>query len=323
MDRYILYLPFELPENQEIKEPLPFDSLLKGYPVKIVKNTPYYALFVENVESKERAAELLPRLRSSLHLWAIEQFTAIRVGAEVQDVQYVEDPALAAKNMREQGLFDGDMLHALIDGARPAIYLQSKSVRRLTGQPASFGLGFSPKNMMESCERSLSLPHLSTENGRSLNLAIDIYSYAKFETSGSARFVILCTVLEVLAPPSAKIELTENTIQALKMLKESIRNEMDKYEPATAEYSLLQNTNSRIGGLERDSHSGRIKKYIEKILREANRTDLDEATRVFSNLYNRRGDLVHEGKMAIGEEVARVDELVRFLLSYELQRRRS
>jgi hypothetical protein len=322
MDRCTLYLPFEIPENQEIKEPLPFEGLLNGYPVKIEKNAPYYALVIENVESTDRAAELLLRLRNSLHLWAIEQLTAVRVDAEAQDFQYVEDPALTAQNLKEQGLFDGDFLDALIDGAMPAIYRQRKNVLRLTGQRASLGLGFSPANILASCERSLSLPLTSPEDRGYLDLAIDVYSYAKFETSGSARFIILCTVLEVLAPPSAKIELTENTIQAFNMLKKSIRKEMNECKAGTAEYNLLQNISSRIGGLERESHSGRIKTYIENSLREANRADLDKAKRAFSKFYSRRGNLVHEGKMDIGEEVAEVDELVRFLLAYELQRPR-
>lgn len=318
---YVLYFPFELPQECSISDTLPYRGILSGYSASIISNAPYYAIIVERIETAEAASVIFRRLSVALHLVAIELNVAVRLKNCLQDVTYSNDPALAARNMKEQGFPVGERLDALIDGARPAIYRQGQVVHRLTGQPASFRLGFSPKNIIAICEKSLALSLSTNKIDSRVKLAIDVYCYGKFETSGPARFVLLCTVLEVLAPSAQKLILSGKTQMALNDFKTSLQEEMRTEEPSSTESRLLQSLISRLGSLERDSHIGRIKNYIERSLKSANREDFSETTRTFSELYNRRGDLVHDGSLILNDELVRVDELVRFLLALELSKR--
>src|SRR5690606_3958561 len=90
---------------------------------------------------------------------------------------------------------------ALIDGAKPAIYHQEKSISRLTVQPISLSLGFSPSTFLKTCNQANSTHFHKNIANKKLALAFEVYSCTKFNIEEqAARFVMLCTVLEILAP---------------------------------------------------------------------------------------------------------------------------
>jgi hypothetical protein len=317
MDHYVLYLPFEFPINNDIKEPLPYEGELGGYHVKIVKNAPYYALVIEGLESEESAILLFRRLIVALHWTAIEMRTAVRLSQELQDVEYADDPVLTARNLNESmGLPITTVVDALIDGARPAIYMQEKMVRRLTGQPISVGLGYSPKNILDICNQGMDQPHRASIENPRLKLALDLYSYSKFEVTGPARFLVLCTVLEVLAPSPRISKFSEKVIDSFDVI---IVSEMKNYLADSLEYRELLAIRSRLGNLKQESHTGRIKKYVEDTFREDNRLDSADAAKDAVRLYRQRGKLVHDGLFEMSDDLERLEELARSLLKITLR----
>lgn len=312
---FILYVPFEFPENGSIRDSLPCNGSICGLPAKIFENPPYYAIEISHIDSERYANIMLKQLEWALHYAAIELRTSVRVRNELQEVHYPSDPIAAAKNF---GLLNRETIDAVIDGSRPALYLDGKEVVRFTGQRVSVGFGYPCSQIFTSCDQLFCLDEGVVEPERRVKAALDIYSYAKFEVGGpAARFVVLWTVIEVLSEsPSPKQSLLTKTL--LTRFKNECDLEIASCREQETERSELKKLRSRLDDFEAESISQRVVRYVTTSLSDDNLSS-GHLKKLLRRLNQARGKIVHNGKTEFGAELHELDELVLQLLKFEIR----
>jgi hypothetical protein len=135
-------------------------------------------------------------------------------------------------------------------------------------------------------------------------LAAELYCSAAFEASSRARFLTLCTALEVLSPrrkqPPAVVAQIDEWM-AVARLKKSERTELD------GDWKSIE------GSLGRLKTQSITKSLRDKVLDIDNRPEANRSTRAVK-LYAKRSVVVHCGGAVSDEELVDLEDIVRDLL---------
>lgn len=288
-DRCHIYIPFQLAEGRDIQS-LPFAGEIDGCAVELKKNEPYYTLTVSRIPSEEAADARFAKLLAGLYWFAVDARTGLLVKPNLQQVRYTSD------------------VQAVIDGGEPATWPENKQIVVMTGQQVNVILSHSPSKFLEVIADGMRLvsPTLLQEDSK-LRLGIDLYFLSHFRSSDFARFLVLCVVLETVAPKPPTSKLCADLID--KWIAEA--DTQSKNRPMhDVEREQLVSLARRLENLKEQSHRSRIQNFVKDTLSRDGRANSDDLAREARDLYDIRGKLTHTGEYDLGNGLSRLEEIV-------------
>ena len=305
---YAVWLPFAVPEGREfigLAEPL--IGRIEDLPAELeALRRDYYALKVSGLPTESAAHVMLKKLGAGLLWAALDQPIGLKFDLEPQRMFYSEDPIKVGKN-----LFGPDSkrrVDVIVETSAPAIYLDGKQTARVQAGKVTALLSTPIQIIFDRIRTGVSLPNpVAAVEDERLRLAIDLYCLSHFQVSEFARFLALCTALEAVAPQSTsaaavvgKIDRwVEEATKASRAAADS--TEMEEF------HALAQ----RVGYLKTQAHRSRIRRYVQTMLERAKHADALALGRRAAVLYDLRGDLVHSGRVKLGNGLSDLDLIVR------------
>ena len=194
-----VYLPFQLAEGREIKDPFPYSGEVGGYAAELKRNEPYYTIELSRIPTEQEAIAQLKKLTVAFYWLALNTQAGLLLQQKLQTSFVPPDPIDAAKNIFGQDT--NRKADIVIDGGLPAIWPDNKQVVKVTGQPVGLIMSYSPFRVFEILNEGMKLHNPDAVLGNSnLKLAIDLYCLSHFRSSHFARFLVLWIALETAAP---------------------------------------------------------------------------------------------------------------------------
>lgn len=314
---YRIDVPFQLPDGRAISVEKHHEVKVKvgNFTTQLTYDYPFYKLRLSGVPNNGAASRLFGKVVTGLYWAAIKHGIGIRLSSELQKPYYAADPVKAAKNIFGKDRKEG--IDGAIDGGQPAIYPEDKRLASMTAMPVHAVMSLHPVKFLEALDEGVTVVNpKSIDSISALKLAIELYCFAKFEASSSARFLILCIVLEVLAP---QVRSTYTHIRLIEDWMHEV-SELAKQHPTDSpEYEELVRLRERLGNLKTPSHSERLQTYVRAVINEGNGTDGDQVAEDVKKLYGHRGKAMHEGSLDLGDEVSQLDLIVRRILEIEMR----
>lgn len=304
-----IYFPFQLMDRHTIKA-LPADGSIGGYQATLRINQPYYVLELSRIRSIEDANRVFKQLLNAFYWMTTDIGLMGKFGEDLQQVYYPPDPLQAAKNLTEVTGLKHVRIDGVMDGGRPAILEEGPTVSVMTGQLVDFEHGHSPITLLAALDTGFQLSDGTRPLPEKIKSALAAYKLAHFFAEGSARFMILWSVVEALAPRSQRLPLIEDHVNALIAATEAKIPISDSDEKKDALRRLI----SQIGNLKRQSHTERIRNYVASILQRNSIEDYSQIAEVTIELYRRRGSFTHGDSTEIGDGLSQLDAIVRQVL---------
>lgn len=318
-DVFCLRLPLRFPENYEVSGlDRPFSARMLGFPVELERDGSYHVITVKNISCETEALSLLSRLRVGVHWAGLDLRTGIMIFWPAQAVKYFSNPEKAAKRMMLQ-----DPVDAVIDSARPAIYLDRKNVRRLTAHGVNALHSIRPMRFLDALESGLkrAMPGLFDEKGqlgRRLQSAIDFYALSYFEPNVTTRLLLQCTALEVLAPSSENE--SSHILRRVDQWTAQLEVEINTLQSDSRERDDLIRFERRVRQLRKSSHSQRLLKFARDMLDRIGADHVDDKAKRIMNAYHTRSRFLHEGSTTnIGDAATTLHDLLPELLKAVLE----
>jgi hypothetical protein len=317
---FSLYFPFQLPASRGINN-LPYTSTLAGNAAELKPNPPHVAVVVRGIPTEEDTRLLFDRLSDAMYWMALDIGVGVTFSRELGQVYRPEDPTEAAKNIEATTGLKRERVDVIVDGGQPHVTLDRERPLTMTLQPANFQLSHSPEAFVRSLDNGLDVVRSAGAIPPRLRLACEVYSQTHFLSSGFARFQALFIPLEVAAPESAFVH--EAALAQVRQWQKDLRTVIESTaadDPTRRELKVLE---SRLGQLGRQSHTTRIRDFVQKMLEGGGHEDADKQALAIVRLYGNRGALAHEGADGVGEDVPELEQIVRrTLMAAWLQRSR-
>jgi hypothetical protein len=313
-DSYTVWLPFELATGMEITLPEGTASgNALGYAARLIKRNSRYALELTGVPSADEAAVVLKRLCVGLLWTMLEQMTGIKFSYHPENFEYFDDPVKAGENFAKVFKFSAvEPVDAFIGSQAPAIYLSHKKIVRASGEDITMRLSYGRERFLNFIDQGASLNNFEKVlSDEKLRLAIELYGYSHFQVTPYARFLTLCTALEVIAPTPA---VDPKIARQVDQWREQAYKKAEKAKPDSKAREDFTALAFRLGSLKKMSHRQRIKQYINDTLALAKDTDAKIIAKEAVSLYDFRGRIVHDGKINLNGQLTRLDEITRRVL---------
>lgn len=309
-----IYLPFQLADGRELKEPFPWLGQVGGYIAELKENEPYYTIELSGIPTEQEAIVQFKKLAVALYWMALSTQAGVSLKPQLQKIYMPPDPVVAAKNIFGQE--SNRRADVVIDGGYPAIWPDDKQAVKETVLPVKAMLSYSPSNIFGVLNEGMKLPNPDAilENSR-LKLAVDLYCLSHFRSSHFARFLVLWVALETAAPAvsisDSGVGLVDKWIAEARNAQSSVRG--DEFEELA---SILGSLNY----IKKQSHGIRVRQYVKSMLEFVRDPDADASAREVRRLYSVRGDLSHTGRYnELGEGLSSLDTIVTKTLKAEMQ----
>ena len=141
-----------------------------------------------------------------------------------------------------------------------------------------------------------------------LKLGAELYSLSHFQTSESARFVTLCSSLEVLAPSPTNDPLLVNKIEEWQAETRALAGKSPRGSENREAFEALT---ARLDALKTRSHRKRVREYVLGVLTFDGDAEAAAIAKDVVRLYDLRGKVLHDGFLALDGSVTRLDEIMR------------
>jgi hypothetical protein len=282
--------------------------------IEIAPEHHFYSLTAGEFSSEAEALLWLRKFSVAL-LWIVVKF---RLGlifeSTAEDMKLLETPITIAPDSslarlaNSAGWPDVDGFYS---AAKTVIIPEHKKlIREMMGRPMLIiGIGFA--NLVEALEEGLRYEKPDNVlTNRKLRLALEVYASSFFESSESARFLTLMTVLEALAEPALRPGLIIDCV-------DGFIGQIQSQREGLVELCGVQEFDSLAGSLKHCREKS-ISQQIRSLLK-ARLAGTPEAVHIpkFSHLYKIRGKLVHDGlsdDTEIRGAISTLDSLVPALL---------
>jgi hypothetical protein len=311
---FTVRLPFQLAEGKRLTFPEgSLNHTFRAYSIELQEESGWYALYASGLPSEEEAHDVLRQLVMGLYWAAVEQGIGVSFRAAPQTLVLADDPAEAARNLsRSFGIGFEDPVRGLSDGDKPAIFRSDQNIRKIYLSAGKVTVGVQSDRFVSILLAGSKLgPFDRLKTEPKLKLALDLYCISHFEVSAGARFLTMCTALEVAAPSAP---MADRAVQLIDGWRLDALRLARQAEPDSQEQTDLQALANRVGNLKTTSHSQRIKNYVRRMIQFQGGADADELAKEILALYSLRGTLVHDGVADLGSGATRLDEILRRVL---------
>jgi hypothetical protein len=288
-----LLIPMQLPPQHGFFNPhgMPKPTLL-GLPAALKIQPPYCYLEVREVPA-EQAEQVLEQVRNCLK-WA-----AVRL-----DMGMTTDREPLKRATAE--ISDGRFATAFPAGSEPAPIRATTSHR-----------GEEPSNrLFAALNEGGGNAEIVRSIKKSTLLACEFFAAADFEIIANAKFLILSTVLEVLADPKPRPALC---IYLVQQLLENIRTaeKIAKRDTDGPTVEALEGLRNAVVHYQKESISISVRKLATSTARVLGDRQPEKAGRDAVALYGKRSNLVHGGESVSWGDVAQLRKAAREAIAVE------
>ncbi len=303
--------PFRLPAGQDLKEY--GESLeVENLRMSLAKESGYHCLHIEGFESEENAKEFYDRIDTGLKYVTLNTGLSFLSEFELQHVKYAEDPEVVRANLSKSiNMEIIEPVDALIDGARPAIYLSNKNIRKITGGDATLTLSQSSKKILELFAKAAEFQTVKKiKSDEKFCSSLELYSGHFLETTPRAKFLTLVMALETIAMPTKR---TENVLQLIDKWRREADAELLQIDKSSDEYLSLESLSKELLFRKEDSIRRRIRNYVFQIAASEDNEFATGLAKRAVKVYDFRSTLVHGGridKKELGEKLTDAKEIV-------------
>jgi hypothetical protein len=295
MSNSTLIIPVRLPPEHGffISKEVPPPQTLFGFPARYRIENGYPYLEIQSVPA-DSLADVLERVRNCLK-WA-----AVRLDMGM------DTPQGPLQHAKGEG-FDGQSATAYPCDLQPNI-IRVKFQHR-NEEPVN--------RLFAALKEGASKTKLASSGAeRSLRTAAEFFTATDFEVTENSKYLMLCTVLEVLADPKARptlcIYLVEELIENIKKAQKIAKQEADAETQED-----LQGLLASIVHWKKESITSSIRKLARKTAQTLGDSDAEQRAKRASELYTKRNGLVHRGESVTATEVNELRTLVREALAVE------
>jgi hypothetical protein len=295
MANVTLLIPLQLPQQHGFFNPdgTPQATLL-GFPVGLRLQSPYCYLELRDVPDA-RAGETLKQVRNCLK-WA-----AVRLDMGMSTDREPLRQATAA-------ISDGQFATAYPADIEPNPIRVAGSHR-----------GEEPSNRLFAALNEGSVTAgIAKPTKQSTLLACEFFAATDFEITANAKFLMLSTVLEVLADPKPRpalcIYLVEELLKKIREAEAIAKRDRDK-DAAEA----LEGLRNSAAHYEKESITSSVRKLAAKAARVLGDPDPEKAGKEAAALYGKRSNLVHSGESVTWADVAQLRQVAREALAVEVE----
>lgn len=284
---------------------------------RLILRNRYVVLEVRGFDSHDHASSYIPNVWAALRWVLIERGINTSFDLGPNDITWAEDPLLAAKNLSKSfGLSDMAPVHGLAstDGS-PIVCREDQNVRVLSFSGA-IGTSHTPQHFfLEPFSEALSRLDADAliKNSR-FKLASDLYSAFYLETSPTSRLIALGMVLEVIADPANKHQVSIDLIDRWR--KELIQRKLMFIDDQDAIHSL-ESLDRELLVRKEASVRSRIRHTAKRLSHYLTIDERESLDKDAVNTYDERSALVHKGQISkgnIGELVTKGQRAVKLLL---------
>lgn len=299
MELVNLYVPLVMPDHVGFHDKgVPLQTLF-GYPIRLevlegLKH--FYAIEFQGVPRVEVDA-ILQRFRALLP-WA-----SMRLDCSMQTSQ----EALEQKDATSPGLTGGSAI--LFNATAPTVYPFSLRPRPMFGEARTHHQQPITK-LVEFLQEAEATTTLATPDQARLDEAFALFATADFEASDTAKFVVLTTILEILAAPPQRPDVCQRLIDGWLRDGTKARDDQQDESLKHALTHLLDSARN----LKRDSFRGSIRRLVANAVAQLGKPSPENEGAVAAKLYDDRSKLVHDGIPMSRDRLAELRRLVRYVL---------
>lgn len=290
MPSYDLFVPFKTSRHDGFfnVEPEQARSLL-GCTVRLLKQTPYHYVILERVDEGS-APELLGKLRRLMPWASLRLDFSILI--EAGDVQ-----------VSDSMIFNGHIPTLAQAGASP--------IRADSNHRTEEG----DLRLFSALQEAETLPRLTGRDPDQITmLALELFASVDFEATSNAQFLTLTSALEILSRPGDRpsncIDLINQLVakvdQALPSAQGSEKKALEDMRSTASQFWIKQ------------SFTSAIRSVAARTASVIGVESPEDAGRAATSLYRKRSRLVHGGIAVNGDDVRKIRQLVREVISVEL-----
>ncbi len=312
--------PFRLPAGQDLTEY--GETLVVGsLRMSLAKESGYHCLHIEGFESEESAKDFYEKIDSGLKYVTLNTGLSFLSEFELQSVKYTEDPEVARANLSKSFNMEiEEPVDALIDGARPAIYLSEKNIRKITGGDVTLTLSQSSEKLLELFAKITEFKTAeNVDNDEKFRSALELYSGHFLEATPRAKFLTLVMALETIAMPTKR---TDNVLHLIDKWKKEADEELHKLNKDSDDYLSLESLSKELLFRKEDSIRRRIRNYVFKIAEIGDSEIASDLAKSALKVYDFRSALVHGrriDKQELSDQLSKVKEIVLKVLTHRFE----
>ena len=315
-DTFSIFVPLVLSSGNEIKiEDGSYEESLGGYRCLLEKHHYQFSLKVEGFSTEEECREFIEKLRVGISWFILKRTTGIRCPSEVSELHFFDSPLTISDGSEYKSIAD-HMGWSEVDGTYNAdqlvIFQEKLRLIRFEMGKVSAKLSYNPSGILADIDECLNLEGIDQLlEARKLQVAVDLYSAFKFETTTTGRFVKLVTVLEALLPEG---EISSDALQALNVAKLAIKSHRKELAKSGAETKDVDRLLSRVGNLKYSSIGSNLENHLREVLEmNSNLGKTEELIPKIREIYNARSSLLHSGvydEQAIQDYLSVLSDLI-------------
>jgi hypothetical protein len=312
--------PFRLPSGQDLTE-YSETMVVGSLRMSLAKESGYHCLHIEGFESEENAKEFYDKIDSGLKYVTLNTGLSFLSEFELQKVKYTEDPEAGRANLSNSFNMEiEEPVDALIDGARPAIYLSEKSITKITGGDVTVTLSQSSEKFLELFAKTTEFKTAEkVENDEKFRSALELYSGHFLEATPRAKFLTLVMALETIAMPTKR---TDNVLQLIDKWKKEADEELHRLNKDSDGYLSLESLSRELLFRKEDSIRRRVRNYVFKIAEIGNSEIAAELAKTAVKVYDFRSALVHGrriDKQELSDQLSKAKEIVLKVLTHRFE----
>jgi hypothetical protein len=290
---FTLRFPFDLPPGREIS--VTEESTSVGdLSFALKREDRFYVLTISGFPSEEEGERYINNVWAGLMWLLLYREISSNAKLEPQKVAYAEDPYEVASNLSKSfGLKIEDPVDALIDGERPAVYPSEKSIRIITGHPATTVITTPANDVLKFMSEGVSFPKsaIVIEDPK-LRVALELYGAYFNEFSANARFLTLVMALEALA---SNVTRTPLVIELLDKWKKEVEELIQTVDNHSDDAASLEAVSRELIFRKEDSIRRQIRNVVLSTLADHGDQDAEQAAQNAVKIYDLRSTLVHDG----------------------------
>jgi len=293
MRHYCAVVPFYLQKGDKLKG-IEKDGLSFKTPsnhiLKISAKGSFYIASINGSGTENEALDHIGLIKK--YLWWVSLRSGMKLIIEkgLQEPFYCDAPERVHRN-----LFGKDgVVNAVLSGLQPFVLLQGSNYSIVHGNNLNIVMGYGHARF-ENTLSELTSDFLNINVDSKLVLALELHNNLYEETSLTARFLLMNSLLEALLEDHKR---PNQICSVIDEIKEYLNGKITEHEGAEEIEEQLQSLSKQIGLLKRQSVRFSLANLTKKCFNLLNRDDYVEYERFAKKAYDIRSKLVHQGHVS-------------------------
>ncbi|TFL15947.1 HEPN domain-containing protein [Jannaschia formosa] len=270
------------------------EKTINGIKHEISITSSIIELRASEFSSEQAATRYLPRLICALWSLALADKIAFEPCFEQAQAIRPEDPELAAQNMFRHAREKPKRLDLLISGVGHYVFRIGDMKSAITMFPPSLSISSTWNNCEPIFTAGINCSNATeVAEDEDLTIALSLYVSQHYEASVRARFILLISALEALAPASKRHQTAVSAFESFEASLKELLQQSKTSEEREALKALIEDTRWKM----EDSISQRIRSLVKLSIPEDD-PSRDREIKNISKAYSVRSTLLHKGRVS-------------------------